>query len=226
MSQPKTTRVLSVSDRIEEIIYSTQIRERFADVDFVISCGDLPYYYTEYIVSALNVPVFFVRGNHAKIMEQGDTGPRSGPHGAIDLHRQVICHAGLLLAGVEGSVRYKDGPFQYSQAEMWGNVWSMVPRLLQNKARFGRYLDIFVTHASPWGIHDQPDWPHQGIHAFRWLIEKFKPRYHFHGHIHLYGPNNVRLSEHHSTTVINTYGYLVNDLELQGYRPIHQQNDQ
>jgi len=39
--------VLSFSDQVVELIYSTQIKKRFADVDIAISCGDLTYYYVE-----------------------------------------------------------------------------------------------------------------------------------------------------------------------------------
>jgi len=38
--------------------------DRFGDVELVLSCGDLPYYYLEYIVSMLNVPLLYVHGNH------------------------------------------------------------------------------------------------------------------------------------------------------------------
>lgn len=216
-NQPSGVWVLSISDRIEEIIYSANIRQRFPEVDFVISCGDLPYYYTEFVVNALNVPVFFVRGNHAYVVEHGDSGPRSAPLGAIDLHCKVINHQGLILAGVEGSIRYKSGPYQYTQKEMWVNVLQMVPKFIYNRVKYGRYLDIFVTHASPTGIHDQEDWPHQGIHAFRWLIETFQPRYHFHGHIHLYGSNVTKVTRHGETTVMNSYGYLYQELVLPPY---------
>jgi hypothetical protein len=72
---------------------------------------------------------------------------------------------------------------------------------------YGRYLDIFISHAPPWGIHDQPDLPHQGIKAFRWLLETFRPRYHFHGHIHVYRQDVQTVSQYLSTTVINTYGF-------------------
>lgn len=210
--------VLSVSDKVEEIVYSPQLRKRFYDVAFVISCGDLPYYYVEYIVSALDKPVFFVRGNHARILEQSDTGPRSSPLGAIDLHRNSYMLNGVIFAGVEGSIRYNFGPFQYSQREMWINVLRMVPKLLGNRARYGRYLDIFVTHAPPWGINDRDDWPHQGIRSFRWFIEVFRPMYHFHGHIHLYGPDVPRVVVHHGTEVVNTYGYRKSILFLPHYQ--------
>lgn len=210
--------VLSVSDKVEEIIYSPQLRRRFCDVEFVISCGDLPYYYVEYIVSALDKPVFFVRGNHAKILEYSDSGPRSSPLGAFDLHRKSYTLNGVIIAGIEGSIRYNTGPFQYTQREMWLNTLSIVPKLVMNRARFGRYLDIFVSHAPPWQINDRMDWPHQGIKSFRWLIEVFRPMYHFHGHIHLYGPDNPQIVVHHGTEVVNTYGHRKNILFLPHYQ--------
>ncbi len=199
--------VLSISDSVSQQVYSSKIRRLFGKADLAISCGDLPYYYVEYVVSTLDVPVFYVRGNHAKKVEYGNAGQRTAPAGATNLHRRVVYRKGLLLAGIEGSVRYKPGPFQYTQRQMWKYVWQMVPRLLLNRALYGRYLDIFITHAPPWGIHDMPDWPHQGIRAFRWLIEVFKPAYHFHGHIHLYGPNARYRTHFKETEIINTYGH-------------------
>jgi Icc-related predicted phosphoesterase len=90
---------------------------------------------------------------------------------------------------------------------MWSHVLRIVPSFIKNRARFGRYLDIFISHAPPWGIHDQPDLPHQGIKAFRWLLETFRPRYHFHGHIHVYRNDTQTVTNYQSTTVVNTYGF-------------------
>ena len=80
--------------------------------------------------------------------------------------------------------------------------------LLFNRLFYGRFLDIFVTHAPPWGIHDKSDFPHQGIKAFRWFIGVFKPKYHFHGHTHIYRPDEIRKTQFGETQVLNTYKYL------------------
>jgi len=209
--------ILSVSDKTISFIYDSQICEKFGHVDFVIACGDLPYYYQEYIISMLNVQLFFVRGNHDPEVEYGEASNRTYPSGGIDLHDRMHCHEGLLLAGIEGSIRYKkEGIFQYTQGEMWINVLKLMPSLLLNHLRYGRYLDIFVTHAPPWGIHDKLDLPHQGIKAFRWLIKVCKPKYHFHGHIHIYRPDAITETQFGSTRVINTYGYRETHLELDG----------
>jgi Icc-related predicted phosphoesterase len=127
--------------------------------------------------------------------------------GGIDLHCKLVNHQGLLMAGIEGSLRYNQGHFQYSQSEMWLNVLKLVPGMIINRIIHGRFLDIFITHAPPWQIHDQPDRAHQGIKAFRWLLRVFRPRYHFHGHIHLYNHNEVAETQFHDTLVINAYGY-------------------
>jgi Icc-related predicted phosphoesterase len=207
-------KVLSLSDKIIPFIYSPQVRQRFVDVDLLIGCGDLGYYYLEYVLNGLDKPMYFVRGNHDKVVEYRQEGQRTGPSGAMDLHRRVIYHDDLLLAGVEGSLRYRTGKFQYTQAEMWGHVWRLVPGLFANWLRYGRFLDVFVTHAPPTGIHDSDDLPHRGINAFRWFLSAFKPAYHFHGHIHIYRPDTVSKTKFGPTQVLNTYGYRETVLEF------------
>lgn len=207
--------ILAVSDIELGYIYNVQIAQRFQDVDLVVSCGDLPYYYLEFIISMLDKPLYYVRGNHQGKVEIGVGGERTSPWGAVDLHNCTArTQHGLLLAGVEGSLRYNFGPHQYSQAEMWANVLSLAPSLLYNRIRHGRFLDIFISHAPPWKIHDMDDLPHRGIKAFRWLIRVFKPTYHLHGHIHVYRPGTQIQTQLENTQVVNCYGYRELSLEL------------
>ena len=211
-------RVLSLSDVKRSLIYGSQIRTQFSDIELVVSCGDLPYYYLEYVVSMLDVPLLYVRGNHDKQIEYTESGSCTAPAGATDLHQRVLSVNGLIFAGVEGCLKYSHGPYQYSQTEMWSHVFRLVPGMILNKARFGRYLDIFITHAPPRDIHDKPDLPHQGINAFRWLLQVFKPAFHFHGHIHIYRPDEETETRFEHTNVINTYGSKVTDIELKDIR--------
>jgi len=201
--------ILSLSDKIIPFIYSSQVKERYKNVDLIIGCGDLPYYYLEFVISMLDKPLFFVRGNHDKTVEHSQAGPRKGPEGGEDLHAQVIKWNNIILAGIEGSLCYSKGNYQYTQLEMWSKITSIIPRLFSNRILYGRYLDVFITHAPPTGIHDQPDLPHQGIDAFRWFLKVFKPGYHFHGHIHIYTPDENVETLFGSTKVINTYGFRV-----------------
>jgi len=200
--------ILALSDVELAFIYSAGIKNRFPDTGLVVSCGDLPYYYLEFIISMLDVPLYFVRGNHASAVELGIGGKRDQPWGAVDLHRRAVRdESGVLLAGVEGSLRYNNGPHQYSQSDMWLHVFRLVPTLMLNRLRWGRYLDIFATHAPMQGVHDMPDLPHQGIKAFRWLVEVFQPVYHLHGHVHVYRPDTVTHSQVGRTQVVNVFGY-------------------
>ena len=201
-------KILSISDTVIPVIYSPLIREKFSGVECVIACGDLPYYYQEYIISSLNVPPFFVHGNHDSEVEYSDHGECNYPHGGTNLHKKVFRHKGLLLAGVQGSILYSNSSkFQYAQSQMWSFVLQLVPGLFWNRLFYGRFLDVFVTHAPPWGIHDGPDYPHIGIKAFRWLNRVFKPQIHVHGHIHVYQPTTITETQLGDTTVVNTYGY-------------------
>jgi uncharacterized protein len=201
-------KILAVSDSVLPGLYHPQITERFADADVVISCGDLPNYYLEYILSMLDIPLYYVNGNHVNRVESGAEGDRAGIWGGENLHRRVKKDAsGLLLAGVEGCLDYNHGPHQFSESEMWFNVFQLVPALFFNKIRYGRYLDVFVTHAAPWQTHDMEDRPHRGSKAFQWLNRVYKPSYHLHGHVHIYRSDTVTETLVGQTRVVNVFGY-------------------
>jgi uncharacterized protein len=200
-------KILALSDSIVDFIYSPQIRSRFPDIDFVIGCGDIPLNYLEYATTALNVPSYYVFGNHDDRSPHLTDELFGGQMEASNLHRRVVFDGGLLFAGIEGSVRYRKGGIQYSQSEMWKNVFHLVPALLLRRLIHGRFLDVFVSHAPPWGIHDREDLAHQGIKAFRWLLKVFRPVCHLHGHTHIYHPETPRETKFHQTLVINSYRY-------------------
>ena len=123
----------------------------------------------------------------------------------------------LLISGVSGSMRYNNGLNQYTERQMKIALLKMVPGLLWNKIRYGKYLDIFLTHASPRHIHDKEDPCHRGFECFNWFIKKFAPSYLIHGHIHLYDANDQRITAVKSsgkaeTLVINAYSHIVLNL--------------
>jgi len=208
-------KILSVSDKVIEILYSPAIMERYRDVDLIIGCGDLPYYYLEYILTMLNVPLLYVHGNHDPAKEfLADGTAISGPSGGFNLHGTTYREKNLLLAGLEGSIRYKDGLFQHTQQEMWINAFYLMPRLLINKMRYGRYLDILVTHSPPYGIHNGDDRIHTGFKSFLWLMRVFKPRYLIHGHRHVYNTNETTETMYYQTRVINIYPYKKIEIEV------------
>lgn len=210
-------KILAISDKVTEVLYSRAILENYGDVDLVISCGDLPFYYLEYIISTLNVPCYFVYGNHDFNTRFTINGRVSiHPPGWVNLDGRSLCAAGLLLAGLEGSVRYRpDGVHQYTQSETQRKALRLLPSLLLNRLQHGRYLDVLVAHAPPYGIHDGPDYAHIGFKAFLTLMERFRPRYLLHGHKHVYGTEPTRTT-YHETEVVNVYPYRVIEISENG----------
>jgi Icc-related predicted phosphoesterase len=207
-------KVLSLSDQVLEFIYNPSVTQRFGDVDLVLGCGDLPYYYLEYLTDQLGKPVYYVRGNHASEVEYSEAGERTEPWGAVDLHGNVVNFKGLLMAGFEGCLRYRPGPFMYTQTQMWWLVFGIVPRLILNFLRYGRALDVLVTHAPPFAVQDGKDLAHKGFKAFNWLLKVFRPRYHFHGHIHVYGKETPITTRFHDTLVLNSFAYRETTLHI------------
>jgi hypothetical protein len=55
-------KIPTVSDQAEPLLYDRFQAERFADIDLVLSCGDLPPDYLSFLVTMLNVPLFNVCG--------------------------------------------------------------------------------------------------------------------------------------------------------------------
>ena len=92
-------------------------------------------------------------------------------------------------------------------------ILHLTPRLLINKIRDGRYLDVLVAHSPPFGIHNGEDHIHVGFKAFLWLMKVFKPRYLVHGHRHIYNPAEITKTQFFDTEVINIYPYKLLEIE-------------
>jgi len=179
------------------------VREIARDADFVISCGDLPSAYLEYIVSMLDKPLYYVMGNHG-----ARGGQREYPEGCINLDGRAVNHKGLLLAGLEGSIRYNNAPrYQYTDRQMRAKITYLSRMLWMNRLRYGRWLDVLVTHSPPFGIHDLSDPAHHGFQSFVGFIDRYQPDYLIHGHTHIYDSRTPRTSVRGHTLIINAYGY-------------------
>lgn len=205
-------KILALSDQVVEHLYTPLVKERFGDVDLVVGCGDLPNYYLDYIVSMLNVPLALVPGNHdlPAASSNPEEKPEShlGTRGSANIDGTVMKEHGLLLAGLGGSIRYRpDGAHQYTQAQMASRVLALAPRLYWNHIRYGRFLDILVTHAPPRGTHDAEDPAHVGFEVFNRFIARFRPRYLLHGHSHIYRRGAITTTQVGPTTIINVYPY-------------------
>lgn len=200
-------KILAVSDEVVERLYDLCNNGHFGDVKLILGCGDLPYSYLENLVTFLNVPMFYVPGNHDP--EYDPKNVLSRAEGGSNLDLKLIHHKKLLIGGFGGSIRYRpDGTNQYSQSEARWRAVRLLPGLAWNRIRFGRALDILITHSPPSGIHDEQTQSHQGLKAINWLIRTAKPRYHFHGHVH-FQRGNLSASESilDATKIVNVYPY-------------------
>src|SRR4030042_7039591 len=133
-------KILCIADHIDPLVYSAGIKQRFKDVELVLSAGDLPLSYYDFIMSTLNKPLLFVFGNHnLKGMEHfrrmSDTLGRfsalrreveAPATGAVYLNGRVRREKGLLLAGLDGSRWYNGGGNQ--QHHLQGHL-ALAPRL-------------------------------------------------------------------------------------------------
>jgi predicted phosphodiesterase len=218
-------RILAVSDEVDEQLLTRDLKA--LGVEMVVACGDLPCDYLEGLVTLTNVPLLYVPGNHDA--DASHIGPdlsaddvlrpfsfrraegSFSPEGCINLDGRVKEVKGLRIAGLGGSMRYSDGPNQYTQAEMKRRAL-----VLEARARLGSLLharasdeiDILLTHAPPLGVGDDDDPAHEGFAAFHRLVARLSPRILLHGHIHPYG-RHVEEHRLNGTRVVNAVGHRV-----------------
>ena len=196
-------KILSISDMVVPELSEPFDARQFDGVELVLSCGDLPPEYLSSIREQLEVPLYYVRGNH-DIRYQN-----APPVGCVNIHQRRITFQGLRMMGLEGSRWYNGGPIQYRDFQMRQMIWRMTPGLW-----FKGGVDVVVTHAPPRHIHDAEDRCHRGFDSFLKLISRFKPRYFIHGHIHAHFTDpsqRVALVGH--TRVINTFAFHVLEVD-------------
>jgi Icc-related predicted phosphoesterase len=196
-------KILSVSDIVVPELSGRFDARRFDGIDLVLSCGDIPPEYLSSIREQLDVPLFYVRGNHDIRYKN------SPPVGCVNIHQRRIAFKGLRIMGLEGSRWYNGGPIQYREYQMRQMIWRLLPGLCLCGG-----LDIVITHAPPRHIHDAEDCCHRGFESFLKLISRFRPRYFIHGHIHAHFTDpSQRVTLVGNTRVINTFGFHLLEVE-------------
>jgi predicted phosphodiesterase len=188
-------KILAVSDEIDEALYGPALED--VRPDLVVSCGDLPLDYLEYLVTRLNAPLVYVPGNHDPDLRGGNARSASslspppedaaGPRGCTNADLRVVDAGGLRLAGLGGCVRYREGPNQYTQTAMQRRARLLRLRVRARRLRDGRGVDVLLSHAPPLGVGDEDDPAHVGIQALHALVARLSPTLLLHGHIHPYG---------------------------------------
>ncbi len=200
-------KILCISDRVESMLHGPNLTSYAGGVEAVISCGDLPFDYLEYIVTFLGVPVYYVLGNH----DPGPDGPEY-PGGCTSLDGRVVTDGGMALAGLSGSPLYSGGPNQYTERQMRRRAWALSVRIRYRTFVGHPKPSILVTHSPPFGLGDRKDVAHVGFESFVDLIDRHQPPLWLHGHIHLYGPDQERVVQKGETKIVNVYGHRILDV--------------
>lgn len=209
-------RILAVADEVVPGLWTEAVRAH--QVDLVVGAGDLPFDYLDYLASRLDRPCVFVPGNHdpdlsgysdscGMTMRAGLPEQWPGPPGALNADGRIVEVAGLRIAGLGGSQRYRQGPNQWTEAQQ-----SRRARRLRWRAALSRRpVDLVITHAPPRHCGDREDRPHRGFECLHDLIGALRPAMLVHGHIHPHGqPVPDRQLGH--TLVVNAVGYRILEL--------------
>jgi Icc-related predicted phosphoesterase len=194
-------RILTVADEEAKYLYDFYQSGRLDEYDLIISCGDLHRHYLEFLVTMAHCPVLYVHGNHD---EDYDKYP---PGGCECIEDQIYVYKGVRILGLGGSFKYRDGTHMFTERQMrrrirrpWFQLW------------YHKGFDILVTHAPAYGVNDLDDLPHRGFQCFLKLLEKYKPKYFIHGHVHRnYGIKIPRVCKREETTIVNAFEYYAFD---------------
>ncbi len=188
-------KILALSDEESASLWDYYDRSKFKGVDLIISCGDLAPEYLSFLTTMTSIPVLYVHGNH------DEKYAKRPPEGCICIDDKIYVHQGVRILGLGGSMRYRRGTHQYTEGEMARRVGKLAFQLFRRRG-----FDILVTHAPAYQLNDGRDLPHQGFKVFRKLMERYRPKFFLHGHVHLsYGRNHRRYDKYEDTHIINAF---------------------
>ncbi len=192
-------RILAVADTESKYLYDYYTPGKLEGFDLILACGDLSRSYLEFLVDASRCTVLYVRGNH------DDSYSTDPPQGCICVEDTVYNFKGIRILGLGGSHRYREGANMFTEKQMAKRI-----RKLRFKLWRSGGFDILMTHSPARRLNDFDSLSHRGFECFNDLLEKYKPRYFVHGHIHKnYGMNIPQRTEHGETTVINACDYCI-----------------
>lgn len=167
-------RILVLADEESKYLWDYFEKSKLEGIDLIISCGDLKPQYLSFIATYAKVPVLYVHGNHDAVYND------TPPEGCTCIEDDIYVYQGIRILGLGGSKCYNYGAYQYTEREMKGRVLRLWFKLRRHKG-----FDILVTHAPAYQFNDGEDLPHSGFQVFRDLLDKYKPKYFLHGHVHL-----------------------------------------
>jgi Icc-related predicted phosphoesterase len=188
-------KILIVADKESKALWDYYTPGMLDEYDLILSCGDLAPQYLSFLATFTKAPVLYVHGNHDDCYEQ------TPPEGCTCIENMVYRYKGLRILGLGGSMRYKPGINQYTEAEMSHRIRGLRFRIFRNNG-----FDILLSHAPAQGLGDADDMPHHGFLSFVHLMDKYHPKYMIHGHVHAnYTRNLKRISSYGDTQIVNGY---------------------
>lgn len=189
-------KILVLADEESKYLWDYFEKDKLEGIDLIISCGDLKPQYLSFLATYAKAPILYVHGNHDAVYDE------TPPEGCICIDGDIYVYNGIRILGLGGSKCYNYGAYQYSEKAMRARV-----HRLWWKIRHHNGFDILITHSPAYQFNDGEDLPHSGFQIFRNLLDKYKPKYFVHGHVHLnYNWNQQRESMYNGhTTVINAY---------------------
>lgn len=191
-------KILVLADQKSKSLYEYYEPEKLEGVELIISCGDLDPGYLSFFATVCHAPLIYVRGNHDEVYED------QPPEGCICIEDDIYVHKGIRIMGLGGSMQYiPRASNQYTEKAMKKRIRKMRWKLWRHKG-----FDILVAHAPAYQLNDMEDLPHRGFESFRDLMEKYKPKFFIHGHVHAnYGGAFKRRDQYGDTMVVNAYEY-------------------
>ena len=188
-------KILAIADEESAYLWDYFEKSKLEGIDLIISCGDLDPRYLSFLATFTSAPILYVHGNHDEKYQQ------IPPDGCICIDDKIYVHEGVRILGLGGSMRYRPGEFQYTEWQMKNRVRKLWFQLFRHGG-----FDILVTHAPAYQLNDGMDLPHQGFRVFRTLLDKYKPKYFLHGHVHMsYGRRHKRYDMYQETQVVNAF---------------------
>ena len=189
-------KILLISDEEDKYLWDYYRPGTLDGVDLILSAGDLKPDYLSFLVTMARCPLLYVHGNHDERYK------KNPPEGCDCVDDRIITVNGLRILGLGGAPRYNNGPWQFTERQM---AWRI--RKLNRKIKYVGGVDLVLTHAPVRGYGDQENMAHRGFETFLPLLDRWKPRYLIHGHVHQrYQPNMQRILQSRDTTIINACG--------------------
>lgn len=169
-------RVLAVAARIDPDLYTPAVRE--VGPDLVLSTGNLPFEYLEWLVTLLNVPLLYVPGDQDPDLRRdpsnslvvaatpgapvGGTVFRDhyanppGPLGCRNVDGRVVDVRGVRVAGLGGAVTPAEGFHCYTERQQRRRARRLRRRAGPGPLRRRGPIDVLLAHDPPRDVGELP----------------------------------------------------------------------